>query len=65
MKRFVALQECSNGNEMVGNMWIEAAHFPGDTPIHTIWKWAKEQSSPHGRLIVCELQEPDEKRHPF
>lgn len=55
---FAAIQECSDGNDSVGNMWLEVAHFPGDTPLWKIWQWGRQQRGAHGRLLIRPLQDP-------
>jgi hypothetical protein len=41
VKQFVVMQECSNGNERVGDMWIETHVFPPTATLEEIWKWAR------------------------
>jgi hypothetical protein len=53
MRRFVAVQECSAGNESVGNEWLATRSFLGGTTLSEVWEWALGQHGAHGRLIIC------------
>ncbi len=50
-RRFIAVQECSGGNESVGDMWLRAATFPPDATLADIWAWSRAGIN-SGRLIV-------------
>jgi hypothetical protein len=51
--RFVAIQERSNGNEQVGDMWLETKVFPPETTIEELWRWANGGAvTGHGRLMI-------------
>jgi len=55
----VAMQECSNGNAEVGDMWIQTKVFNTSEPISNVLKWAKGLSSHGGRLMLCEPDNAD------
>lgn len=56
--QFVVMQECSAGNESVGDMWIGAAVFPPTATLAEVWKWASTRMvSSGGRTMI----RPDEK----
>ena len=48
----VAIQECSAGNESVGNMWLETHIFNRSEPIANVLKWADSLPCANGRLII-------------
>lgn len=48
-RNIIAMQECADGNETVGTMWIDAKSFPINTPIEEVIKWAKGRN---GRLMI-------------
>jgi len=50
--RYIAIQECSDGNESVGSMWLEAQSFEPETPIGEIVEWATSCRGSSGRLII-------------
>lgn len=54
--RFIAIQECSDGNAEVGSMWFSTATFNPDATVAEVWQWAKLISGAHGRLMI----QPDE-----
>jgi hypothetical protein len=53
----VATKEMSNGNESVGDMWVETKVFAKETPIDVIIQWAKHTG---GKLIIT-ISEPENK----
>jgi len=63
-KRVIAMAEKSQGNEKVGDMWIEAKSFDKQTPIDDIVTWAALRAGVTGKLIItidedgCESEEP-------
>jgi hypothetical protein len=50
--KVVAVQECSDGNESVGNEWVETAIFDSLTTAADILLWAKKQHGAQGRLML-------------
>jgi hypothetical protein len=54
-KRVIATKEKSNGNDSVGDMWIETKSFDKSTEIKDIIEWAKDCS---GKLIIT-IDEPE------
>lgn len=50
----IAMQECSDGNSEVGDMWIQTMVFNTSEPIINVLKWAKELRCHGGRLMICE-----------
>ena len=48
-ERIIAVKEKSNGNESVGDMWIETKTFSKHTAISLIMDWAKDCS---GKLTI-------------
>lgn len=57
-KRVMAIKERSAGNEMVGDMWLEAKSFDKNTPISEIVEWARDCS---GKLIITIDEDSVEK----
>lgn len=63
--KVVAMKERSEGNESVGNEWIDTAIFDSRTPLCEVLKWAgaltgdmdPARAGKHGRLM---LSVPDE-----
>ncbi len=51
-KKIVAIQECSAGNNEVGDMWYATAIFDLSEPIINIVNWAEEKPGSKGRLII-------------
>jgi hypothetical protein len=51
VKQFVAIQECSAGNESVGNMWLSTATFAPDATLREVYDWAQKNSR-SGKLII-------------
>lgn len=49
--KFIAIQECADGNESVGSMWLRVANFDPKTPIGEVWKWSLAGNHA-GRLII-------------
>ena len=51
----VAIKEKSEGNETVGNSWLETKIFDEDTPVSEIIKWSQDGSMKPaygGKLII-------------
>lgn len=56
----VAIQECAQGNEAVGSMWLETKAFKPETPINEIVAWANSCACADGKLIIT-IGEPERK----
>lgn len=50
--QIIAIQECSAGNETIGDMWLETKSFDNKIPIEEIIDWADGLSNAGGRLII-------------
>ncbi len=57
----IGIQECANGNESVGSMWLETKVFDDKTPISAVWDWSCKVSNPQGKLILSKPQNSDTK----
>lgn len=53
-EKVVAIKEKSNGNESVGDMWVETKSFHKDSKIEDVIEWAKDCS---GKLVIT-IDEP-------
>ena len=42
---FVAMLDCTSGNESVGEMWTETAIFPATTSVEEVMRWASSRAS--------------------
>lgn len=49
---YIAVKECSDGNESVGSMWLETRRFGGHESIDNVHAWASQILSGGGRLIL-------------
>ena len=56
-KQYVIVLECSDGNDQVGDMWLETFICNSETTIAEIMKWKEEKHS-KGRLMITEASEP-------
>jgi len=50
-KRIIAIIERSDGNDTIGDTWLETRSFDKDTPISEIVTWARNQGV-SGKLII-------------
>lgn len=62
--RFVAMQECADGNESVGTEWVEAAGFAAGATLRDVWLWAQGMPRHNGRLMIVLDTGPVEPHHP-
>ena len=53
-KQYVIVQECSAGNDSVGNMWLETFICNSKTTIEEIMRWKSNKSGSGGRLMITE-----------
>ena len=53
--KIVAIKERSDGNESVGNMWLETGIFDPTTPVRDIVMWAENMGP--GKLILTTAHE--------
>lgn len=51
-RKVIAVQECSVGNDCVGEMWLETGLFDTDTPVGDILSWGQGLRHSGGRLIL-------------
>jgi hypothetical protein len=49
---YVAVLECSDGNESVGDMWLETHVCTGQTTIEELFDWKASNRRPGGRLTI-------------
>ena len=59
-KQYVAILECSQGNDRVGDMWLETLICKSTTTVKELIDWKKENYS-KGKLIITEASEPKEE----
>jgi hypothetical protein len=61
--QFVVIQECSNGNESVGDMWLDTRTFPPTATLAEVWAAIAPGGNASGRTML----RPDESsaRTPF
>ena len=50
----IAIQECSNGNETVGDMWVETMVFDKSEPVEKVVEWGARIG--RGRLLLSKPQ---------
>ena len=55
-KQYVIVLECSQGNDQVGDMWLETFICNSKTTIEVIMRWKEEKHS-KGRLMITEASE--------
>ena len=48
----IAIQECSDGDSEVGDMWLETQVFSSNDRICDIFDWAKPLRGSGGKLIL-------------
>jgi len=63
-KQYVAILECSQGNDTVGDMWLETLICTPTTTVKELVDWKKENYS-KGKLIITEASERVNKKYPF
>jgi len=63
-KQYVAILECSQGNDTVGDMWLETLICTPTTTVKELIDWKKENYS-KGKLIITEASERENKKYPF
>ena len=51
---FIVVQECSTGNEQVGDMWLETRTFSPTATLAEVWAWRNKLAGNGGKLIVTE-----------
>ena len=51
-KKFVLVQECSDGNDSVGSEWLETKIFSGNVSLEEVHNWAKSLHGCGGKLIL-------------
>ena len=56
-KQDVAILECSQGNDTVGDMWLETFICKPTTTVKELIDWKKGNYS-KGKLIITEASEP-------
>jgi len=52
IKQFVIVQERSNGNESVGDMWVDAHVFPPTATLEEVWKAVNGDALVGGRTMI-------------
>lgn len=52
--KIVAIKEMSNGNDSVGNMWLETKIFDAQTPVIEILMWAGDLRITGNRQIISQ-----------
>ena len=50
--KVIAMVECSDGNESVGSMWVEARQFEPTDNLHDVLYWASKVRSGIGRIMI-------------
>ena len=55
---FVVIQECSEGNESVGSMWLETKVFSHTATLEQAITWAKGKRSAGGKTILTIADNP-------
>ena len=51
-RKFVVIQECSGGNESVGNEWLETKIFNGCVSLEEVFNWKATLNGACGKLII-------------
>ena len=57
-KRFIVVQERSDGNAETGNAWLETRCFPPTATLEDVWKWKNEMHGHGGRTILTLEHQP-------
>lgn len=52
IKQFVIMQERSNGNESVGDMWIDTHVFPPTATLAEVWTAVNRDALVGGKTIL-------------
>ena len=60
-KEYVAILECSAGNDTVGDMWLETLICKSNTTVEELIEWKKEKYS-KGKLIITEADTEIKKK---
>jgi hypothetical protein len=55
---YIAVQECSSGNERVGDVWLETQTFSPATTLADVWEWTRSLVGPNGRLFLTKERRP-------
>ena len=63
-KQYVAILECSAGNDRVGDMWLETLICKPTITVKELIDWKKEKYG-KGKLIITEASERDNTGYPF
>jgi hypothetical protein len=50
-ERIIAMLNRAEGNESIGEMWIETRSFPSDTPVSEIVAWARSKREFGGNIL--------------
>lgn len=64
MVKYVIIQECCNGNEMVGDMWLETLICNENTTIKEIMDWKKKIGHGGGKTIISKKTEEAKQDYP-
>jgi hypothetical protein len=51
-KEIIIVQECSAGNDSVGDMWLETAIFNYDSTLQDVINWRDGLPGSNGRLMI-------------
>ncbi len=52
IKQFVVMQERSNGNESVGDMWVDTYVFLPTATLEEVWKAINDEALVGGRTMI-------------
>jgi len=65
-EKYVAILECSHGNDTVGDMWLETLICKPDTTVKELIEWKKEKYS-KGKLMItkADTEIKEKNGHPF
>lgn len=61
---FVAIKECSAGNEFSGANWVESNIFSDDAPLSDVFNWSRGISTGCGRLMLSRPQNSEQEESP-